>query len=203
MRGSVLYSRFPTCVHHEPRKGKRNQPLTSTLPQAGRRYPNIQLFIVKEDNSTKLELGTKTMKVLFTSSIRIDADQPAAMNPSSTNVFAVTKGTVIFIRRTFVDRYGDLRSKDFNGLDIIEVYPFDDFAQLRQVRSNCQKPPHIFFLDSARLSRTISELAQRRLDVCRPRHWYFKGVRCKDRFKLIPGRCHIRLGQRGERLWCA
>ncbi|KAI8640913.1 hypothetical protein BD408DRAFT_389773 [Parasitella parasitica] len=131
-----VYSRYPTLdAHHEQTKIKRNQSLNTTLPHPTTKYPNVELFIVEKDNSHKLELGTKTMNVLITSSIRIDKNQPPAVGPSSTNGFSVSKDTIIFIRRSFIEWYGDLRQRGFNDLSIRELYPFDEYAQLRQVRS--------------------------------------------------------------------
>ncbi|KAI9499587.1 hypothetical protein BDB00DRAFT_794584 [Zychaea mexicana] len=131
-----VYSRYPTLdAHHEQTKIKRYQPLNTTLPHPTTKYPNVELFIVEKDNSHKLELGTKTMNVLITSSIRIDKNQPPAVGPSSANGFSVSKDTIIFIRRSFIKWYGDLRQRGFNDLSIRELYPFDEYAQLRQVRS--------------------------------------------------------------------
>ncbi|KAL0074354.1 Homeodomain-like DNA binding domain-containing transcription factor [Phycomyces blakesleeanus] len=52
------------------------------------KYPNVELFIVEKYNNHKLELGTKTMNVLITSSIQIDKNQSPAVGPSSTNGFS-------------------------------------------------------------------------------------------------------------------
>jgi hypothetical protein len=75
------------------------------------------------------------MNVLVTSSIRIDTNQPSAVDPSSPNGFDVTKDTIIYIRRSFIDWYNDLQQRGFNDMTIRELYPFDEFAQLQQIRS--------------------------------------------------------------------
>ncbi|SAM02204.1 hypothetical protein [Absidia glauca] len=122
-------------THHEQTKIKRHQYLNTTLPHTTTKYPNMELFIVEKDNSHKLELGTKTMNVIITSSIRIDKSQPPAVGPSSTNGFSVSKDTINYIRRSFIEWYGDLQQRGFKDLPIRELYPFDEYAQLRQVQS--------------------------------------------------------------------
>ncbi|PHZ08694.1 uncharacterized protein RHIMIDRAFT_247616 [Rhizopus microsporus ATCC 52813] len=105
-----MYSRYPTLdAHHEQTKIKRYQSLNITLPHPTTKYPNVELFIVEKDNSLKSELGTKIMDVLISSFIRIDKNQPPAVGPSGTNEFSVSKDTIIFIRRSFIEWYGDLR----------------------------------------------------------------------------------------------
>lgn len=62
-------------------------------------------------------------------------NQPPVVGPSSTNGFSVSKNTIIYIPRIFIEWYGALRQRGFDGLSIRELYPFDEYAQLRQVRS--------------------------------------------------------------------
>lgn len=99
-----VYSRYPTLdAHYEQTKVERNQSLNTTLPHPTTKYPNVELFIVEKDNIHKLELDTKTINVLITSSIRIDKNQLPAVGPSNTNGFSVSKDTIIFIRRSFIE----------------------------------------------------------------------------------------------------
>ncbi|OAD76811.1 hypothetical protein PHYBLDRAFT_62992 [Phycomyces blakesleeanus NRRL 1555(-)] len=68
-----LYNKYPTLdAHNEQTKAKSYQSLNTTLSHPATRYPNVELFIVEEDNGLKLELGTKIINVLLTSSTRMD-----------------------------------------------------------------------------------------------------------------------------------
>ncbi|KAL0082073.1 hypothetical protein F4703DRAFT_1719970, partial [Phycomyces blakesleeanus] len=68
-----VYNKYPTLdAHNEQTKVKSYQSLNTTLSHPATRYPNVELFIVEEDNGLKLELGTKIINVLLTSSTRMD-----------------------------------------------------------------------------------------------------------------------------------
>ncbi|KAG0735271.1 hypothetical protein G6F57_012549 [Rhizopus arrhizus] len=120
-----VYSRYLTLdAHNEQTKTKRYQSLNTTLPHPTTKHSNVELFIIEKDNSLKLELGTKTVNVLITSSIRIDKNQPPAVGPSSTNGLSFSKDTIILVRRSFIKWYGYLRQQGFNDLSICELYLF-------------------------------------------------------------------------------
>ncbi|KAF1801116.1 hypothetical protein FB192DRAFT_1328788 [Mucor lusitanicus] len=177
-----VYSRYPTLdAHHEQTKIKRNQSLNTTLPQPTTKYPNVELFSVKNDNCYKLELGTKIMNVLITSSIRIDKNHPPAVGPSSTNGF-----NVIFIRRSFIEWYGNLRQRGFNNLSIRELYPFDEYACKHYIVSSTK-------IQYAALIKVFSCYD---LDTCRPQHWHEQGFRCKDSIPVASSSRGICLGTR-------
>jgi hypothetical protein len=92
-----------------------------------------------DDNSTKLEFGTKTTNALITLSIRIDQNSPPNIGPSCLSGFDVNKNTTIYIQCSFLDWYNSLQQKGFNSLIIRQLYQFDEFAQLRQLRSKFHK----------------------------------------------------------------
>ncbi|KAG1135682.1 hypothetical protein G6F37_012610 [Rhizopus arrhizus] len=151
-----VYSRYPTLdAHHEQTKIKRYQSLNITLPHPTTKYPNVELFIVEKDNSLKLELDTKTMNVLITSSIRIDKNQPPAVGPSSTNRFSVNKDIIIFIRRSFIEWYGDLRQQGFNDLSICDYIHLTSTCNYDKCGLSSTELPLIFFLDHVPSSQTI------------------------------------------------
>ncbi|KAI7866008.1 hypothetical protein BDF14DRAFT_1698109, partial [Spinellus fusiger] len=54
---------------------KAKQLPQSSLPHIDTRYPNMETCLMNIDTSQKLVLGTKTMNVLITSSIRIDCNE--------------------------------------------------------------------------------------------------------------------------------
>lgn len=155
----------------------------------------MELFIVEKDNSLKLELGTKTMNVLVTSSIRIDKNQLPAVGPSSTNGFSVSKDTMIFIRRSFIEWYSDLRQRGFNDLSIRELYPFDEYAQLRQVRSKFHRTTTSFSILFHLHKRSVLATCYN-LDTCRPQRWYEQGFRCKSSVPVVSNSRGICLGTR-------
>lgn len=155
-----VYSRYPTLdAHHEQTKIKHHQSLITTLPHPTTKYPNVERFIVEKDNSLKLVFGTTTMNVLITSSIRIDKNQPLVIGPSSTNGFSVSKDTIIPIRRSFIKWYGDLRQRGFNDLTNRELYSFDEYAQLWQVRSKFYRTTA--YLLSRSCSTFVNDLCSR------------------------------------------
>ncbi|SAL95967.1 hypothetical protein [Absidia glauca] len=135
-----VYGRQPTLdAHHERTYQKRNQPLFSTLPGLDAKYVNVQLFAIDNDNSKKLELGTKTMNALFTSTVRLDKDSSVAIGPSSLNGFSVSATTTIFVRKEFLLWYKSLVDNGCKKLVVQSLYSFDELSQLRQVRSKFNK----------------------------------------------------------------
>ncbi|CEG84520.1 hypothetical protein RMATCC62417_18311 [Rhizopus microsporus] len=125
-----VYGRLPsTDVHYERTALKRNEAPLTSLPGINTRYEYVELVILKNsDNSNKLVLGTKTMNVLITSSIRIDVDKMPTIGSSSSNGFKPTKGTQIFVQQSNLEHF----NSDFSQR---LLYPFDQYAQLRQLRS--------------------------------------------------------------------
>ncbi|KAG2201673.1 hypothetical protein INT47_003899 [Mucor saturninus] len=79
-----IYGRLPTLdAHHEKTSITKGNCPQSSLPHVDTRYPNVELCLMYVDNSQKLVLGTKTMNVLITSSIRIDCNEKPVVGPSS------------------------------------------------------------------------------------------------------------------------
>lgn len=95
------------------------------------------------DRSQKLMLGTKTMNVLITPSIRIDCNEKLIIGPSSSNGFLPSRETRIFIEKTKIEEVQRIIEKKatFNEIGSRQVllYPFDEFAQLRQLGSKFDK----------------------------------------------------------------
>jgi hypothetical protein len=144
-------------AHHERTLVKRNQLLYSTLPTYDTKYPDVQLFAVNNDNSKKLELGTKTMNALFTSTVRLDKDSSVAIGPSSLNDFDVSTSATIFVRKEFMLWYQNLIAGGCKNLVVQSLYSFDELSQLRQVRSKFNKA------STYRLARSSSFLTN---DIC-------------------------------------
>ncbi|KAI7866879.1 hypothetical protein BDF14DRAFT_1808756 [Spinellus fusiger] len=101
------------------------------------------ICLMNIDTSQKLVLGTKTMNVLITSSIRIDCNEKPVIGPSSSNGFFPSRETRIFIEKTKIEEVQRMIEKKatFNEIGSRQVllYPFDEFAQLRQLRSKFDK----------------------------------------------------------------
>ena len=72
--GGELYSRLLSSDEHYEKTvsvNKENTP-ESSLRSIDTRYENIEMNLIDDDNSKTVVLRTKTMNVLFTSSIRLD-----------------------------------------------------------------------------------------------------------------------------------
>lgn len=95
------------------------------------------------DRSQKLVLGTKTMNILITSSIRIDCNEKPVIGPSSSNGFLPSRQTRIFIEKTKIEEVQRMIEKKdtFNEIGSRQVllYLSDEFAQLHQLRSKFDK----------------------------------------------------------------
>ncbi|KAG2207969.1 hypothetical protein INT47_010953 [Mucor saturninus] len=139
--GGEIYSRLPSLdAHYEKTsKSKGNIP-QSSLPHTDTRYQNVELCLIDDDNAKKLVLGTKTMNVLITSSIRLESNQSVAVGTSSSNGFIPCRSTRIFIEKYKLQEI-QMTTEANTQLDGIRsshqhlLYPFDEHAQLRQLRS--------------------------------------------------------------------
>ncbi|KAI9365092.1 hypothetical protein BD770DRAFT_300873, partial [Pilaira anomala] len=81
-----IYGRLPSLdAHYEKTSTTKGNFPQSSLSHIDTRYPNIELCLMNVDRSQKLVLGTKTMNVLITSSIRIDCNEKPVIGPSSSN----------------------------------------------------------------------------------------------------------------------
>ncbi|KAI8993315.1 hypothetical protein BDB01DRAFT_775879 [Pilobolus umbonatus] len=136
-----IYSRLPSLdAHYEKTTSTKGNIPQSSLPHTNTRYQNVELCIIDNDNAKKLVLGTKTMNALFTSSIRLDNNQSVAVGASSANGFIPSRNTRIFIEKRKLEEI-EIMGKENKKLDGIEssaqhlLYPFDEYAQLRQLRS--------------------------------------------------------------------
>lgn len=97
------------------------------------------------DNAKKLVLGTKIMNILFTSSIRLDNNECPIIGASSSNGFIPSRDTRIFVDKHKLQDIKSLiqRRVPFNEIELPhqhQLYPFDEYSQLRQVRSKFDRP---------------------------------------------------------------
>jgi hypothetical protein len=139
-----IYGRLPSLdAHYEKTSTTKGNFPQCSLPHIDTRYPNVELCLMNVDRSQKLVLGTKTMNVLITSSIRIDCNEKPTIGPSSSNGFLPSRETRIFIEKTKIEEVQRMIEKKatFNEIGSRQVllYPFDEFAQLRQLRSKFDK----------------------------------------------------------------
>ncbi|CEP07083.1 hypothetical protein [Parasitella parasitica] len=80
------------------------------------------------------------MYALITSSIRIDVDEIPTIGASSSNGFTPTKATQLFVQQSHLEyftRMFGLQSHQCESTDSYQrlLYPFDQYSQLRQLRS--------------------------------------------------------------------
>lgn len=100
-----IYSRLPSLdAHYEKTSASKGNIPQSSLPHVNTRYQNIELCLIVNDNAKKLVLGTKTMNVLFTSSMRLDINQSVAVGASSANDFIPSRNTRIFIEKSKLEQ---------------------------------------------------------------------------------------------------
>ncbi|KAI9017952.1 hypothetical protein CLU79DRAFT_309064 [Phycomyces nitens] len=100
-----IYGRRRTLdSHRENTKVKMGMPSTSSLPPSNSRYPAVWPVSIRDTDSNKLMIGTKTFNVLVTSSLRLDCsmDPEIGLNTSNFNLDTEAKslGTKIFIKKT-------------------------------------------------------------------------------------------------------
>lgn len=134
-----VYCRLPSIdPHHEKQTFKKSQSLRSSLPSDGTIYPNVEVTTLKSDDHVdKLVIGTKVVNYLITSSIRIDVDEVPTIGASSCNGFTPSKQTQIFLVQPLVEELLDWAKKQTTSCMTKQqhlLYPFDELAQLRQVR---------------------------------------------------------------------
>ncbi|KAI7895220.1 uncharacterized protein EV154DRAFT_559636 [Mucor mucedo] len=139
-----IYGRLPTLdAHHERTSITKGNLPQSSLPHADTKYPNVELCLMNVDNSQKLVLGTKTMNVLITSSIRIDCNEKPVVGPSSSNGFLPSRNSRIYVEKKKLDEIERMIEKKATLNEIstrqVLLYPFDEFSQLRQIRSKFDK----------------------------------------------------------------
>ncbi|KAL0143437.1 hypothetical protein V8B55DRAFT_1043754 [Mucor lusitanicus] len=78
------------------------------------------------------------MNVLITSSIRLESNQPVVVGASSSNGFLPSRSTRIFIDKCKLQQIETMTKKQLVGVGSSQqhlLYPFDEHAQLRQLRS--------------------------------------------------------------------
>ncbi|KAG1442115.1 hypothetical protein G6F56_011200 [Rhizopus delemar] len=139
-----IYGRLPSLdAHYEKTSTTKGNFPQCSLPHSDTRYPNVELYLMNVDRSQKLVLGTKTMNVLITSSIRIDCNENPVIGPSSSNEFLPSRETRIFIEKAKIEEVQRMIKKKatFNEIGSRQVllYPFDEFAQLHQLRPKFDK----------------------------------------------------------------
>ncbi|CDH58939.1 hypothetical protein RO3G_06777 [Lichtheimia corymbifera JMRC:FSU:9682] len=132
-----VYGRIPEHdAHHERIRFTKGDDLHSTsLPQQGTRYPNIEVKRLYHDNSSKLVIGTKVLNVLVTSSARLDCER-LSLGASNTNGFDPSRHTAIYVTQEFLDWY---KEESFDST-YKQLYSFDELSQLKQVRSKFDCP---------------------------------------------------------------
>ncbi|KAI7900234.1 uncharacterized protein BX663DRAFT_439782 [Cokeromyces recurvatus] len=108
--GGKIYSRLPSLdAQYEKTSSIKNGNIPqSSLPHVHSRYENIKVVLMDYDNTKKkkkkkkkkkLVLGTKTMNLLLTSSIRPDNNEHPIISASSSNGFIPSRDTRIFVDR--------------------------------------------------------------------------------------------------------
>ncbi|KAG2227805.1 hypothetical protein INT45_002043 [Circinella minor] len=141
--GGELYSRLPSLDAHYEKTisvNKGNIP-QSSLPSIDTKYENIEVKLMDNDNAKKLVLGTKTMNALFTSSIRLDNSEQPIIGASSANGFIPSKETRIFVEKHKLQEVKTLMQETTPSTNKQQLlYSFDEFSQLRQVRSKFDRP---------------------------------------------------------------
>ncbi|CEP13964.1 hypothetical protein [Parasitella parasitica] len=137
--GGEVYSRLPSLdAHYEKTSSTKRDISQSSLPHIDTRYQNVELCLIQNDNAKKLVLGTKTMNVLKTSSIRLESNQQVVVGASGSNGFIPSRNTRIFIEKCKLQGI-EMTAKANMHLDGRShqhlLYSFDEHAQLRQLRS--------------------------------------------------------------------
>ncbi|KAI7903286.1 uncharacterized protein BX663DRAFT_434041 [Cokeromyces recurvatus] len=103
---NVIYSRLPSLdAHYEKTSTTKGNFSQCSLPYIDTRYLNVELCLMNADRSQKLVLGTKTMNVLITSSIRIDCDEKSIIGPSSSNGFLPSRETQYLLKKQKLKRF--------------------------------------------------------------------------------------------------
>ncbi|KAG1042607.1 hypothetical protein G6F43_011860 [Rhizopus delemar] len=139
-----IYGRLPSLdAHYKKTSTTKGNFSQCSLPHIDTRYPNVELCLMNVGRSQELVLGIKTMNVLIISSLRIDCNEKPIIGPSSTDGVLPSRETRIFIEKTKIEEIQRMIEKNaaFNEIGSCQVmlYPFDEFAQLRQLRAKFDK----------------------------------------------------------------
>lgn len=127
-----VYARSaPLDAHHE-----RIGPIKtfSSIPTRLDFYQDIVVKQVYEDNSKKLIIGTFSFNALITSSLRLDINCLPQVGPSTHN-FSPSKNTRIYIAHSSIELANSIIEDRKE-----ELYPYDLFHQLRQLRTKLTSP---------------------------------------------------------------
>ncbi|KAG2227804.1 hypothetical protein INT45_002042 [Circinella minor] len=136
--GGELYSRLPSLDAHYEKTISVNKGniLQSSLPSIDTKYENIEVKLMDNDNAKKIISRTKTMNALYTSSIRLDNSEKPIIGVSSSNGFIPSKETRIFVEKHKLQEVKTLMQETTPSTNKQQLlYSFDEFSQLRQVRS--------------------------------------------------------------------
>ncbi|KAG1177261.1 hypothetical protein G6F36_010846 [Rhizopus arrhizus] len=130
------------------------EDLAVSQPLLQRTAPELSFEIMTQSTSSALTvanllvLGSKTMSVLITPSIRIDTSLVPILGSSPSNGFEPTLSTCVFITKQFVMWY---QSMAFDA-GFKQLYSFDEFAQLHQVGSKFSSPSTYLLCRSSSVS---------------------------------------------------
>lgn len=139
--GREIYSSLPSQdEHYEKTSSSKGNIPQSSLPHIDTRYQNVELCLIDNGNAEKLVLRTKTMSVLFTFSICRESNQSPSVGASGSNGSIPSRNTRIFIEKRKLEKIEIVTKANtqFDGIRLSNqhlLYPFDEHAHLRQVRS--------------------------------------------------------------------
>lgn len=124
-----VYNRKITLDRHYERFGgaKFEQ---SSLPLLKNKYEKINIVKLRDDNSTKLIIGTFVFNALVTSSLRLDKDNCEPEVGSSTYSFTPSYSTKVYISNRSVTAANRTINQRSQFIDFQ-----DNYAHLRQLRS--------------------------------------------------------------------